>query len=60
MIDLKAVQLELAQARQARIEAQLAGCELEELADNLRQSRAAWLQPEPARRGLPHRWAGSP
>ncbi len=59
MIDLKTVALELAQARQARIEAQLAGCEVEELADNLRQTNAAWLaprwapaRPQPARPGL--------
>lgn len=61
MIDLKAVEHELAQARQARIEAQLAGCELEELADNLRQTHAAWLAPQPARRGLgPHLFVFSP
>lgn len=48
MIDLKAVQLELAQARQARIAAQLAGCELEELADSLRQTSAAWRRPPAA------------
>lgn len=41
MIDLKAVQRELAQARHARIEAQLAGCEVEELTDTLRQANAA-------------------
>jgi hypothetical protein len=35
MIDLKAVQSELHSARAARIEAQLAGCEMEELAANL-------------------------
>ncbi len=61
MIDLKAVELELAQARQARIEAELAGCELEALADNLRRTHAAWLSPPPARRGLgPHLFVFSP
>lgn len=61
MIDLKTVELELAQARQARIEAQLAGCELEELADNLRQTHAAWLRPQPNRRGpSPHLFVFSP
>ncbi len=55
MIDLKGVQVELAQARQARVEAELAGCELEELADNLRQTHAAWLYAQTRRRGLaPH------
>jgi hypothetical protein len=42
MIDLKAVAAELAQARQARIAAQLAGCEVEELAEGLRQASPAW------------------
>jgi hypothetical protein len=42
MIDLKDIQRELAQARQARIEAQLAGYEVEELADSLRQSPTGW------------------
>lgn len=42
MIDLKTVAAELAQARQARIAAQLAGCEVEELADSLRQSSPSW------------------
>ena len=61
MIDLKTVELELAQARQARIEAQLAGCELEELADNLRQTHAAWLHPQPScRRPSPHLFVFSP
>jgi hypothetical protein len=61
MIDLKAVQLELAQARQARIDAQLAGCEVEELADNLRQSRAPWRRPERIEGGLsPYRSILSP
>ena len=45
-----------AQARQARIEAQLIGCEIEELADHLRRTNAAWpLQPQASRRALaPH------
>lgn len=45
MIDLKTIQLELAQARRTRIEAELAGCELEELADDLRRTHAAWMAP---------------
>ena len=55
-INLKTVQRELAHARQARIAAELAGCELEELADNLRQTHAAWTTPRfaPRRAGGPH------
>jgi hypothetical protein len=61
MIDLKTVELELAQARAARIEAQVAGCEIEELADNLRQTNAAWLRQQPNRRGVaPHLFVFSP
>jgi hypothetical protein len=52
MINLAEIQHELAQARQARIAAQLAGCEVEELADTLRQTQQRWRTPEPARRGL--------
>lgn len=61
MIDLKTVELELAQARQARIAAQLAGCEVEELADNLRQTHGAWLHPQTNRRSpSPHLLVFSP
>jgi hypothetical protein len=52
MINLAEIQHELAQARQARIAAQLAGSEVEELADTLRQSQPRWRQAGPARRGL--------
>jgi len=60
MIDLKTVAIELAQARQVRIETEFAGCELEELVDSLRHTRpaqmTAWRTPRssarPARRGL--------
>lgn len=52
MISPTEVQYELAQARQARIEAQLAGCEVEELADILRQSQPLWRHPDPVRRRL--------
>ena len=38
MIDPKAVAYELDQARQARLEAELAGCEVEELAEELRRT----------------------
>lgn len=52
MIDLKEIQRELARAREARIAAQLAGCEVEELADTLRQSHSGWAGLRPARRPL--------
>ena len=45
MIDRKTVEMELAQARSVRIAAELAGCEIEELADNLRQTNASWRAP---------------
>jgi len=50
MIDLKTIQTELAQARQARIAAELAGFEVEELAAGLRQAPPAWTRrpPRPA------------
>jgi hypothetical protein len=62
MINLETVELELAQARAARIETQLIGCEIEELADNLRQTNAAWpLTQQAARRGpSPHLFVFSP
>ena len=44
MIDLKAVEVELHNARRARINAELACCEIEELAEEMRQSHAAWLR----------------
>ena len=59
MIDLKTIELELAQARQARIDAQRAGCELEELADNLRQTNADGLRSH-RRRPSPHLFVFSP
>jgi hypothetical protein len=62
MIDLKTIQRELAQARQARIEAELAGCELEELADDLRRTHVAWTAPQfaPRREGGLHLFVFSP
>ena len=59
MIDLKAVAAELAQARQARIAAQLAGCEVEELADNLRRTSPAWRQ-QAGRAAAPHLFVSAP
>jgi hypothetical protein len=50
MYDLKAVELELHNARQARIAAELACCDVEELAAAIRQSHIMWIQQEAARR----------
>jgi hypothetical protein len=50
MIDFKAVELELHNARQARIAAEMACCEVEELAQAIRQSRIIWMQQVTARR----------
>jgi hypothetical protein len=50
MFDLKAVELELRNARQARIAAELACCDVEELAAAIRQSHILWTQQEAARR----------
>lgn len=50
MISPTEVQHELAQARRARMEAQLAGCEVEELADTLRQSLPLLRKPQALRR----------
>ena len=44
MIDLKAVALELHKAREARIAAQVACCDVEEFAAAIRQSRSTWMQ----------------
>jgi hypothetical protein len=50
MYDLKAVELELHNARQARIAAELACCDVEALAAAIRQSHIVWMQQEAARR----------
>jgi hypothetical protein len=50
MYDLKSVELELHNARQARIVAELACCDVEELAAAIRQSHIVWMQQEAARR----------
>jgi hypothetical protein len=50
MNDLKSVELELHNARQARIAAELACCDVEELAAAIRQSHIRWTQREAARR----------
>jgi hypothetical protein len=43
MVDLKMVEIELHNARQARINAELACCDIEELAEEIRQSREAFM-----------------
>jgi hypothetical protein len=50
MIDLKAAALELHIARQARIAAELACSDIEELAEAIRRSRIVWAQQVTARR----------
>jgi hypothetical protein len=50
MFDLKDVELELHNARQARIAAELACCDVEELAEEIRQSHVMWMAQEAARR----------
>jgi hypothetical protein len=50
MFDLKAVELELHNARQARIAAELACCDVEELAAAIRQSHILWMEQVAARR----------
>jgi hypothetical protein len=50
MFDPKSVELELHNARQARIAAELACCDVEELAEAIRQSHIVWMAQEAARR----------
>jgi hypothetical protein len=53
MIDPKSVELELHNARQARIAAELACCDVEEFAAAIRQSNIVWMAQEAARRSDP-------
>jgi hypothetical protein len=50
MVDLKAVEIELHNARQARINAELARCDIEELAEEIRQSHHAFMRMMAAQR----------
>jgi hypothetical protein len=50
MFDPKSVERELHNARQARVDAELACCDIEELAATIRQSHILWVQREAARR----------
>jgi hypothetical protein len=55
MFDLKSVELELHNAREARIAAELACCDVEELTAAIRQSHIVWMRQEAARRSDGHR-----
>jgi hypothetical protein len=44
MVDLQTVEMELQNARQARINAELACCDVEELAEEIRQSHDAFMR----------------
>jgi hypothetical protein len=50
MLDLKSMERELHNARQARIDAELACCDVEELAAAIRQSHILWMAQVAARR----------
>ena len=44
MVDLQTVEIELQNARQARINAELACCDIEELAEEIRQTHHAFMR----------------
>jgi hypothetical protein len=50
MIDFKAVEMELHNARRARIAAELACSDVEEFAETIRQSHVLWMRQLSARR----------
>jgi hypothetical protein len=52
MVDLQAAQIELQNARRARINAQLACCDIEELTDEIRRARFAFMRRTTVRRGI--------
>jgi len=52
MVDLRTVELELHNARQARINAELACCDIEELAEEIRQAQHAFMRLMAEQRGL--------
>jgi len=52
MVDLQAVEIELNNARKARINAELACCDIEELTEAIRQSHHAFMQLISERRGF--------
>jgi hypothetical protein len=52
MVDLQAVQIELQNARRARINAQLACCDIEELTEEIRRSHRAFMRRTAVRHGV--------
>ena len=52
MVDLQAAQIELQNARRARINAQLACCDIEELTEEIRRAHHAFLRRVAVRRGV--------
>jgi hypothetical protein len=52
MVDLHAVEIELQNARRARINAQLACYDIEELTEEIRHSRRAFTRQVSVRRGI--------
>jgi hypothetical protein len=52
MVDLQAAQIELQNARRARINAQLACCDIEELTDEIRRAHHAFVLRASVRRGI--------
>jgi len=52
MVDLQAAQIELQNARRARIDAQLVCCDIEDLTDEIRRARHAFMRRTAVRRGV--------
>jgi len=52
MVDLQAVEIELQNARKARINAELACCDIEQLTEEIRQSHHAFMRLISERRGF--------
>jgi len=52
MVDQQAVEIELEKARKARINAELACCDIEELTEEIRQSHNAFLRAIEERRSF--------
>jgi hypothetical protein len=52
MVDLQAAQIELQNARRARINAQLACCDIEELTEEIRRAHNAFMRRGAVRRGV--------
>jgi len=53
MVDLQAVEIELLKARHARIKAELACYDIEELTEEIRQSHQAFMRSISGQRGVP-------